>query len=198
MTNITRVKSINANRTAVAITAALMIAAFLIGGVKSLRGLRADSEAVFSEGTSDSGPDAFDLRVDLTEYNGLAANILSVAKRYNLEADPLYDSLAKARQSLSGELPKDTHDVQYGLYLSVREASEQLAQRVLAANGLSASDREMLTRNVTDMTSLQTIISRESALYNRSAGEFNETLNIIPASLIKTLGLVKPLPLFNN
>jgi hypothetical protein len=193
-----RVKSINANGTAIIITAALVVLGVLIGGAKSLRGLRAGSEAVFSSGTAASGPDAFDLRADLSEYSGLAANILTVAKRYIPESDPMYGSLNSSRLALNDELFGKSYDIQHSLYISLRDASELLTQRVLGESGVTASDKALLSGNSQDMKSLQTIISRESALYNNRAGAFNETLKSIPASWIRTLGLVKPLSLFNN
>jgi hypothetical protein len=196
MNAVNKVKSLNASGTAVAITAALIVIAFLIGGTRSLGGLRADGEAVFTEGTAESGPDSFDIKLELSNYFGKTANVATVAGKYSPEMAE-YSELNAAREAFKEAISGRDFGEMYIRYAALSSASNRMNELLLNGNKLTDTEQRSILGNSAEMTSIGERISRMSAQYNHGAMEFNAKLENIPASWIKTLGLVKPLPLFN-
>ncbi|MCL2702867.1 MAG: hypothetical protein FWE91_04585 [Defluviitaleaceae bacterium] len=192
------IKKLNKNRTAVLITAALIVIAFVIGGVRPLGKLRAEGAAVFSGGVEQIGGRNIEINImaDLRDYHGKANNAAVIAGRHFDGGINVMTGLQSARTALNAEINEKNLEADrlYKAYDGLRRAVKELELYMAQNNADSAEFRDVIS----ELDSLNVIITRQSAVFNNAASAFNERLGRFPAVIFELTGLVKPLHLFYN
>ena len=196
------IKTLNKNRIACLITAGLMLTAFVIGGARPLRKLRAETEAVFFSGAEQiAGRDiAVNIMGDLRDYHGKANNIAIIAERYHDGANDGIAGLQNARAELIQAVNEEKFNAArlYAAYDGLRAAVQSLEQQVSRNSAVSQSDNLEFRGVISELNALDTIISRQSRIFNADATEFNARLDRFPAVFFAGTGLVKHIDLFYN
>jgi len=169
-----------------AITAAVIILSFLLGGGKSLGKLKTDATDIFYNGVSGDG---LGIQRELEHRVDYAYNMVTIANRY-ISGDKAVTQLTDARDALinsNGIAQKSANNHK------LTEAAAALYDR-LGNEKLSEADARLRESVNADLKARNNIILNDG--YNGKAREFNKALGVFPASVIKTLGIVTELPLF--
>lgn len=166
----------------------VMIAAgTLIGSHTSLMGMRREAEAIFTVGARGDG---IGIQSDLRERDGVAYNMVVVARRYLPDDHALIQNVQSARSDLDAAASvRDKSRANRALDTAVKDLYD-----VLNTIDLSEQDARYPQRLYTDFRSRGDTISHDP--YNRAAAAFNDTLSGFPAGLLGGLTGVRPLELF--
>ena len=172
--------------TAWAITVFFIIVSFLGGGARSLNREKSAAAEIFFGG---SAGDGFGIQRELDHRINFSHNFITIANRY-IQGNEAVKQVENAREALINS--SDISDKSKNNLL-LTEAVYILYNR-LGDEELSEADARYRESLYADIRARNSIISNDS--YNANAREFNRTLNVFPASIIRTLGIVKELPLF--
>jgi len=168
------------------VTAVLIVASFLGGGVKSINRLKTSATDIFYNGATGDG---FGIERDIGHKIEFTFNMITVASRY-IPDDNAVKQLESARSDLINS--KSIADKSKN-NLRLNESATALYDR-LGQENLSESDAKYRENIYTDIKARNNMIMNDG--YNKEAREFNRKLDVFPASLIKSLRLVSELPLF--
>lgn len=173
-------------RTAVIITAILIVVSFAGGGARSLNALKSSASGVFINGANGDG---MGIRRELDRRVEYSRNLLTIAERY-ISGDDAAVRLDNAANALAGS--KNIAG-QSKTNRELTEAAAALYDR-LETEELSDTDARLRESVFADLKARNNIILNDK--YNEAAWAYNRKLNAFPASLIKTLRLASELPLF--
>ena len=174
-------------KTAVIVTAALIILSSLYGSHHSLTVLRNEAKEVFYNGEKSDGKG---INSDLEYISDECYNLTVVAGRYIDKKDERITDILSSKDLLE----------KYSSPGTKYKAKEQLVAAAmvlyqdLKAMELSERDRYYTESFLVNVNSRELILSHNS--YNGKAREFNRILEDFPANLFGKLTMVKPLELY--
>ncbi|WFR58855.1 hypothetical protein QA584_07185 [Anaerocolumna sp. AGMB13025] len=180
-------KVLKIKKTAVVITAVLVILSSMYGSHHSLMVLRNEVLEVFYNGEKSDGKG---INSDLEYISDECYNLTIVAGRYiDKEDERITDILSKRELLAESNGPGSKYKAREQLV-----AAAMVLYQDIKAMELSERDRYYIESFLVNVNSRELILSHSS--YNGKAREFNRILEVFPAKLFGKLTMVKPLELY--
>lgn len=178
-------------KTAVAVTAACVLATTLLGSHRSLAAERRAVEATMNQGADGSGAS---IGGDLKRACDIAANLHTVARKYLAQTNPT--SLSRLDAARQGLESAQTAGERKAALETLLGESQGVAEELSEHSEVSEADRVYLAGFQIDLAAIADTVRRDP--YNALAREFNEEiLGRFPANALARITGVRPLETFD-